>query len=156
MKALMKWLPEALLGGMLLASLALLAAPRRSPREAAPPPAAAAAEQPAMAQAPVPAAARKPATPGQIAALFGWVEPIVVPRTPPAPPKPAEAVWLKPVGFVIGEGGAPSYVFKDTKTNAVLTLIPKVENKGWLLEEIREKEFLLVFNGTEYVVKRNE
>jgi hypothetical protein len=31
-----------------------------------------------------------------------------------------------------------------------------VENKGWLLLEIRDKEFLLVFKGTEYVVKRND
>jgi hypothetical protein len=92
-----------------------------------------------------------------VAALLGWVQPAgSPPAAPRAPPKPTEAVWLKPVGFVIGEGGAPSYVFKDTKANAVITLVPKVENKGWLLREIREKEFLLVYKGTEYVVKRNE
>jgi hypothetical protein len=156
MKVLMKWLPELLLGAALLASVLLLAVPRRARVGAAPPPAAAAPEQPAERSPPVPAAARKPATPGQIAGLFGWVEPVLVPRPPPAPPKPAEAPWLKPVGFVIGEGGSPSYVFKDTKTNSVLTLVPMVENKGWLLQEIREKEFLLVFKGTEYVVKRND
>jgi hypothetical protein len=44
-------------------------------------------------------------------------------------------------------------VFKDTKANTVLTLVPKVENKGWMLQEIRDKEFLLVFKGTEYVVQ---
>jgi hypothetical protein len=38
----------------------------------------------------------------------------------------------------------------------VLTLVPKVVNKGWVLREIREKEFLLVYNGTEFVVKRND
>jgi hypothetical protein len=152
----MKWLPEALLAALLLAAAGLLAAPRRAPRGAEPPPAAAAPEQPAEVPAPAPAAAPQPASPAQIAALFGWVAPVVVPKTPPAPPKPAEAVWLKPVGFVIGEGGSPSYVFKDTKTNSVLTLVPKVENKGWTLQEIREKEFLLVFKGTEYVVKRND
>ncbi len=156
MKALTKWLPEALLGALLLAAVLLLAAPRRPPRGAEPPPATAAAERPAAVEAPAPAAAPKVASPGQIAALFGWVEPAGGPRTPSGPPRPAEAVWLKPVGFVINERGAPSYVFKDTKTNAVLTLVPKVENKGWLLREIREKEFLLVFNGTEYVVKRND
>ena len=156
MKALMKWLPEALLAALLLAAAVLLAAPRRSPKGAEQPPAAAAPEQAAEAQAPAPAAAPKTASPGQIAALFGWVEPVIVPKTPPGPPKPTEAVWLKPVGFVIGEGGSPSYVFKDTKTNTVLTLVPKVENKGWLLREIRDKEFLLVFKGTEYMVKRND
>jgi hypothetical protein len=156
MKALLKWLPEALLGVVLLASVLLLAAPRRARSGAEPQPVAAAPRQPAEVQAPVPAAARKLASPGQIAALFGWVEPVVERRASPAAPQPAVATWLKPVGFVIGEGGAPSYVFKDTKTNAVLTLVPKVENKGWLLREIREKEFLLVFKGTEYVVKRND
>jgi hypothetical protein len=156
MRALTKWLPEALLGGLLLAGVILLAAPRRAHVGAEPPPAAAAPERPAEQPPPAPAAAPKRASPGQIAALFGWVEPVVVPRAPPAPPKPAEAVWLKPVGFVIGEGGAPSYVFKDTKANAVLTLVPMVENKGWILREVREKEFLLAFKGTEYVVKRNE
>jgi hypothetical protein len=84
------------------------------------------------------------------------VEPAAGPRSPSASSKPAEAAWLKPVGFVIGEGGAPSYIFKDTKSNVVLTLVPKVANKGWLLREIREKEFLLVYNGTEFVVKRND
>jgi hypothetical protein len=156
MKALTKWLPEALLAALLLAAVVLLAAPRRPPRGTEPPPAAAAPEQPAAVQTPAPASAPKPASPGQIAALFGWVEPVAAPKMQPDSPKPAEAVWLKPVGFVIGEGGAPSYVFKDTKTNTVLTLVPKVENKGWLLREIREKEFLLVFKGTEYVVKRND
>jgi hypothetical protein len=38
----------------------------------------------------------------------------------------------------------------------VLTLVPKVESKGWLLREIREREFLLVFRGTEYMVRRND
>jgi hypothetical protein len=156
MRALAKWFPEALLAALLLAAVVLLAAPRRPPRGAQPPPAAAAPEQPAEVQTPAPAAAPKPASPRQIAALFGWTEPVVAPKTQSDPPKPTEAVWLKPVGFVIGEGGAPSYVFKDTKTNTVLTLVPKVENKGWLLREIREKEFLLVFKGTEYVVKRND
>jgi hypothetical protein len=152
----MKWLPEILVGAALLVSVLLLAAPRRPPRGVETKPAAAVPVRPAEELPPAPAAARKPATPGQIAGLFGWVEPVTAPRTPPAPPKPAEAAWLKPVGFVIGEGGSPSYVFKDTKTNTVLTLVPKVENKGWLLQEIREKEFLLVFKGTEYVVKRND
>ncbi len=156
MKALTKWLPEALLGALLLGAIVLLAVPRRSPRGAEPLPASAAPERPAAVEAPAPAAAPKPASPGQIAVLFGWVETVVAPSTPSGPPKPAEAVWLKPVGFVINERGAPSYVFKDTKTNTVLTLVPKVENKGWLLREIREKEFLLVFKGTEYVVKRND
>jgi hypothetical protein len=156
MKALAKWLPEALLAALLLAAVLLLAVPRRAPRGTEPPPASAAPEPPAQLEAPVPPPAPQPAAPGRIAALFGWVQPLVVPRTPPAPPKPTEAAWLKPVGFVIGEGGAPSYVFKDTKTNTVLTLVPKVENKGWLLREIREKEFLLVFKATEYVVKRND
>jgi hypothetical protein len=152
----MKWLPEILVGAALLVSVLLLAIPRRPPRGVEMRPATAAPEQPAEVETPSPAAARKLATPGQIAGLFGWVEPVTAPRTPPAAPKPTEAAWLKPVGFVIGEGGSPSYVFKDTKTNAVLTLVPKVENKGWLLQEIREKEFLLVFKGAEYVVKRND
>ncbi len=154
MKALSKWLPEGLLAALLLAAVVLLAAPRRSPGKALPPPPAA-PERPAEVPAPAPAAQPKLASPGQIAALFGWVEPVGAPRTP-SQPQPTEAVWLKPVGFVIGEGGAPSYVFKDTKSNTVLTLVPKVENKGWLLREIREKEFLLVFKETEYVVKRND
>jgi len=152
----MKWLPEILLGAALLAAVLLLALPGRARGGAELPPAAAAPVEAAAGELPAPAAERKLAAPGQIAALFGWVEPVTAPRTPPVPPKPAEATWLKPVGFVIGEGGSPSYVFKDTKTNAVLTLVPKVENKGWLLSEIREKEFLLVYKGTEYVVKRNE
>lgn len=156
MKVLKKWLPEILLGAVLLAAVLLLAAPRRQPRKAEPQPAAAAPVEAAEAETPAPVAVRKPANPGQIAGLFGWVELVTTPRTPSGPPKPAEATWLKPVGFVIGEGGTPSYVFKDTKANAVLTLVPKVENKGWLLKEIREKEFLLVFKGAEYTVKRNE
>ncbi len=156
MRALTKWLPEALLAALLLAAVALLAAPRRPPGKAESPPAATAPERPAELQAPAPKEGPKPASLGQVAALFGWVEPVAVTATPPAAPQPAEAVWLKPVGFVVGEGGVPSYVFKDTKTNTVLTLVPKVENKGWLLREIREKEFLLVFKGTEYKVKRND
>jgi hypothetical protein len=84
------------------------------------------------------------------------VEPAAAVRSPAAPSKPAEAAWLKPVGFVIGEGGNPSYIFKDTKSNVVLTLVPNVVNKGWLLREIREKEFLLVYEGAEFVVKRND
>ena len=152
----MKWLPEILVGAALLAAVLLLAAPRRPPRGVQTQPTTAAPVRPAEEPPPAPAAARKPATPGQIAGLFGWVEPVTAPRTSSDPPKPAEAAWLKPVGFVIGEGGSPSYVFKDTKTNSVLTLVPKVENKGWLLREVREKEFLLTFKGTEYVVKRND
>ena len=157
MKALLKRLPELLLGAALLAATGLLAAPRRPPNGLSSVPPLPAAPAPAAGTPPTASAAeRKTATPGQIASLFGWAQPAAVPRAAAAPVQPAAAAWLKPVGFVIGEGGAPSYVFKDTKTNAVLTLIPKVENKGWLLAEIREKEFLLVFNGTEYVVKRNE
>jgi hypothetical protein len=156
MKALAKWLPEALLAALLLAAVALLSAPLRPPRRIGPSPAASAQEQPAQVQPPVPAASPKAASPAQVATLFGWAGPGASPGTPPDPPKPVEALWLKPVGFVIGEGGTPSYVFKDTKANIVLTLVPKVENKGWLLREIREKEFLLVFKGTEYVVKRND
>jgi hypothetical protein len=156
MKALKKWLPELLVGAGLLAAALLLAAPRRPPRRAEPLPAAAVPQPPAEIREPAPAAARKPAAAGQIAGLFGWVEPLNARRAPSAPAQPAEATWLKPVGFVIGEGGAPSYVFKDTKANAVLTLVPKVENKGWLLLEVRDKEFLLRHQGSEYLVKRNE
>jgi hypothetical protein len=155
MKASTKWLPEILLGAALLAAVGLLAAPRRPPLGFSPPPASAVpapAEQPPRASA----TGRKLAAPGQIASLFGWVEPVAAPRTPAAPARPAEAAWLKPVGFVIGEGGAPSYIFKDTKSNAVLTLVPMVQNKGWILREIREKEFVLVYNGAEFVVKRND
>jgi hypothetical protein len=152
----MKWLPEIILGAALLASVYFLVAPRPRSGEVAPLTAAAAPEQPAGVQPPPPASERRLAAPGQVAALFGWEEPVAVARTPPAPPKPVEAVWLKPVGFVIGEGGGPSYVFKDTKSNSVLTLVPKVENKGWILQEVREREFELEFKGTKYIVRRSE
>jgi hypothetical protein len=156
MKASTKWLPEILLGAALLAAVGLLAAPRRPPRGFSPAPPSAVPAPSAEQPPPAAVAGPKPATPGQIASLFGWVEPVTAPRTPAAASRPAEAVWLKPVGFVIGEGGTPSYIFKDTKSNAVLTLIPMVQNKGWTLREIREKEFVLVYNGSEFVVKRND
>lgn len=93
------------------------------------------------------------APPEKIAALFGWVE------NPPRARSlslPNPVPWLKPVGFVIGEDGEPSYIFKDTRSGSVLTLVPKVENRGWTLREVRDAEFLLANQGTEYVVKRDE
>jgi hypothetical protein len=152
----MKWLPEILVGAALLASVYFLVAPRPRSGAILPLPEAPAAEQPAEVEPQPPASERRPASPGQIAALFGWEEPATALRTPPAPSKPVEAIWLKPVGFVIGEGGGTSYVFKDTKSNSVLTLVPKVENKGWVLQEVREREFELEFKGTKYIVRRNE
>jgi hypothetical protein len=89
-----------------------------------------------------------------VASLFGWQGVTAKPRLPEAQPAPTPAPWLKPIGFVVGEAGAPTYVFKDTRSNAVLSLVPKLRNKGWELQEIREKEFLLVFQGTGYVVRR--
>lgn len=156
MKASTKWLPELLLGAALLAAIVLLAAPRQPPGSLPGAVPAAAPAPAAQQQPPASEVGRKPATPARVASLFGWVEPAAASGSPSAPSKPAEAAWLKPVGFVIGEGGAPSYIFKDTKSNVVLTLVPKVANKGWILREIREKEFLLVYNGTEFFVKRND
>ena len=150
----MKWLAEILLGAALLASVYFLAAPRPAPREASPPAAAVPREQPAADPSQAPASQGKTAAPELIASLFGWVESVARPRGPAAPPPPTPAPWLKPIGFVIGEAGAPTYVFKDTRANALLSLVPKVPNKGWLLQEVREKEFVLVFEGTTYVVNR--
>ena len=150
----MKWLAEILLGAALLASVYFLAAPRPAAREASPLPASAPAERPAEGPAQAPASEGRPAAPELIASLFGWEAPVIKPSVPAAPPAPTPAPWLKPIGFVVGEAGAPTYVFKDTRANAVLSLVPKVENKGWVLQEIRDTEFVLFFQGTTYVVKR--
>ncbi len=150
----MKWLAEILLGAALLASVFFLVAPRPDGREASPLPAAAPAPQPTADPQQAPASEKKPAAPELIASLFGWQALAAKPSGPAAPAAPTPAPWLKPIGFVVGEAGAPTYVFKDTRSNAVLSLVPKVQNKGWVLQEIREKEFLLVFQGTSYVVKR--
>jgi len=107
----------------------------------------------APAPAPHPPAAEESAPPGEIAALFGWVE------NPPRARSlslPEPAPWLKPVGFVFGEGGVPSYIFKDTRSGSVLTLVPKVESRGWILREVRDADFLLSNQGAQYVVKREQ
>ena len=150
----MKWLAEILLGAALLASVWFLAAPPRAARQAPPVPASAPAAQPVAGPAQAPAAEGRPAAPELIASLFGWEAPVIKPRVPAPPPAPTPAPWLKPIGFVVGEAGAPTYVFKDTRANVVLSLVPQVENKGWVLQEIRQAEFVLVSQGTTYVVKR--
>ncbi len=156
MKNLKPWIIEILLGAALLGSVYLLVGPRApSSRRLSPPPTSATQEQQVEDPSRPPVLGNKPAAPAQVASLFGWEESLA--KSPsPAAPQAAETTWLKPIGFVIGEAGAPTYVFKDTRANAVLSLVPKVPNRGWILQEIRENEFILLFQGTRYVVKRSK
>ncbi len=158
MKESMKPLVEASLLLPIAALAYVLIAPER-PRDIS-------LAQPASPQADEPAAPQQPASPertlatfGQVAALFGWTPPAAAapaaPRTASAPAV-AEAVWLKPIGFVIDEKGDPTYIFKDTRAGSVIPLTLRKENKGWTLLEVREKEFLLAFEAKRYTVKRGK
>ncbi len=142
---------------VLLALAALLVLPVPERRIPASPRAGAPASSPEAA-APAEESARK-SSPAEIAALFGWRPRVQAPprapqAAPPAPP--ARADWLRPLGYVVGERGTATYLFKDTRTGAVLSLVPNVENRGWTLRAVREKDFLLESGGKTYTVPRSE
>lgn len=97
------------------------------------------------------------ASPSDLAALFGWRAPVpAAPPPAPAPPEPAAATWLAAVGYVVGEGGTRSYLFKDTKQGTMVSLSPGVESKGWTLLEVRDKDYLLEYDGERYVVRQGK
>ena len=98
------------------------------------------------------------ASPRAVASLFGWKEKVVEERVEIVPEKepPAEAGWLKLVGYIAEEEGGRSYIFKNTNTRTMLTLQLNREYKGWTLLEVTETEFLLEFEGNEYIIGHSE
>lgn len=102
------------------------------------------------------------AGPREIAARFGWREKTgegTIEKTAEVvavKDDPIEATGLKPMGFVSGQDGARSYLFKESNTEKVLTLALGVESKGWKLLEVTPEGFLLEFQGKEYIIKQNE
>ncbi len=132
---------------------------------AAPPPAAAAGPAGPESAPAAPARGAAAQTPPEeasrgIAALFGWQPPPPpapargpAPPPGPAPAEPAAADWLKPFGFVVGQDGGRTYVFKDSRSGNVLSLSPGGESKGWRLLEASTDGFILEYNGQRYRVK---
>lgn len=107
-------------------------------------------------------AQKRLAKPREIAAFFGWGEKKtdVIEETAHVSvekePLPAEATWLKPIGFIGEEKGSRSYLFKDSNTGKILSLALGVESKGWKLLEVTSEQFLLEFDGKKYIIKQNE
>ena len=74
------------------------------------------------------------------------------PLASPSPPEPAQAPWLTAVGYVVGEGGTRVYLFKDARQGTMVSLSPGLQAKGWTLLEVRDKDYLLEYDGARYVV----
>ncbi len=98
----------------------------------------------------------------RIAALFGWKAGAArvpasaagaAPAGPPAAEEPADADWLKPFGFVVGQEGERTYVFKDSRSGNVLSLLPGGESRGWKLLEVGAGGYILEHEGRRYRVK---
>ncbi len=136
----------------LAAALALPRGPRLPAAAEGPPPAPAATRGPA-AGAELP----QPASPEQIAGLFGWRPPVPQPPPPPpAPPTaspPVAADWLAYVGFVSDVDGE-RFLFKDRRTGKV---VPVSAGAGdWRLVEERPGELIAEHDGSLYVLKRGK
>jgi hypothetical protein len=154
MKLLSRWIPDLFLGALALGLVVLLALPwgqRRTPGSSG-------EEGPAsLAVAAEPAGtAGRTTSPRELAVLFGWREPKAAPAAKPGPaaPQAQEAPWIQAMGYVVEQNGTRSYIFKDLRTRAVLSLKQGTVNKGWRLLEVRERDFLLEFDGQPYIIKR--
>ena len=150
MNHLSRWVPEIALGAPTLALLVLLVIPWGE-RQAAGLAGEVAAPSPVVATEPAGVAGRT-ASPRELAGLFGWRGAAAAPA--PASPQVQEASWIQAMGYVVEQNGTRSYLFKDTRTRMVLSLKPGSAAKGWRLLEVRERDFLLEFEGQPYIIKR--
>jgi hypothetical protein len=154
MKLLSRWVPELSLGAPALALVVLLAVPWGERRTLG---SAGEEESPLAAVATAPAGtAGRTASPRELAGLFGWRESRAAPAAKPGPPAPQvqEASWIQAMGYVVEQNGTRSYLFKDLRTRGVWSLKSGAVNKGWRLMEVRERDFLLEFEGQPYIIKR--
>jgi uncharacterized protein YdeI (BOF family) len=152
MNHLSRWVPEIALGAPALALLGLLVIPWGE-RRAAGLAGEVVTPSPVVATEPAGVAGRT-ASPRELAGLFGWRGAAAAPAPAPASPQVQEASWIQAMGYVVEQNETRSYLFKDTRTRMVLSLKPGAAAKGWRLLEVRERDFLLEFEGQPYIIKR--
>jgi len=70
---------------------------------------------------------------------------------PPPPEKPSSVAWLKYLGYAERDG-APSYYFKDSRSNRVIALRRDERNTEWQLVEKTAEGFLLREGSSLYFV----
>ena len=152
MNHLSRWVPEIALGAPTLALLVLLAIPWGERRAAG---LAGEVVRPSPPVAAGPAgAAVQTASPRELAMLFGWRGAAAASAPVPAALQVPEASWIQPMGYVVEQNETRSYLFKDMRARMVLSLKPGSAAKGWRLLEVRERDFLLEFEGQAYIIKR--
>lgn len=91
----------------------------------------------------------------EIAYLFGWRQRIIESK-PVIEVPPAEALWLKPMGFVVGKGNTREYMFKDSRSGKVISVALHSRSRGWKLLEISSERFLFEYEGQKYSIMRTE
>ena len=91
----------------------------------------------------------------EIAYLFGWRKRIIESK-PVIEAPPAEAQWLKPMGFVVGKENAREYMFKDSRSGKVISVALHGRSRGWKLLEISAERFLLEYEDKKYSIMRTE
>jgi len=91
----------------------------------------------------------------EIAYLFGWRKRIIESK-PVIETPPDIAHWLKPMGFVVGNGDIRKYMFKDSRSGKVISVALHSRSRGWKLLEISAEKFLFEYEGKKYSIIRNE
>ena len=164
MRSLTRKIPEALLGLVLIGLAVLLVIPWPEERIKAGGVTAPLPETPAEPELGAGPAALEPK---EVAALFGWKEPVVAAPTPPpaaspaptpvptpAPPKAQSVTWLSYVGSAVDAEGRPLYYLKDARNGKVFRVAEGESASGWTLVEATGGEIVASFGGDRYVVKR--
>ena len=106
-------------------------------------------------------------SPEEIAILFGWKKKAAVKKEKEVKEEvsvteveePIEIKSLekmKHLGHIVTSNGEEFYFFKDIETGELIRLSIDSPEKGWRLEEIVEKGFILGHDDKKYFVKRNE
>jgi hypothetical protein len=81
------------------------------------------------------------------------VSPATSPQ-PAAPPVPSDTSSLTYVGSYSQQDGSIAYFFKDKRSSQVLILKPGQVFKGWTLDGILAKTFIVIGPGGRYEVPR--
>jgi hypothetical protein len=109
----------------------------------------------------------KPASPEEIALLFGWkkkvpvknVEEVKEEERVPETEEPVEirrTDKIKHLGHIVTANGKEYYFFKDIETDELFRLSIDSPDSGWSLEEIVEGGFILGHEDKKYFIKKNE
>jgi len=83
-----------------------------------------------------------------------FFHPAAIPAPPAPPPAPrpiVSASWLSYLGE-IGIDDSTKYMFKDSRSNHVVTLSTGERKEGWQLEAVSATEFIVDVEGSRYRV----